>query len=73
MDLDLVLKPPIADGQMMDETANVPTLEIRTKHQEEEAPLTDEELLLASPILYGFSLSDKIWCEYATRYVLARS
>ncbi|KAI0649716.1 hypothetical protein C8Q79DRAFT_1006062 [Trametes meyenii] len=26
-------------------------------------PLTDEELLIASPILYGFSLSDKIWLE----------
>ena len=23
--------------------------------------LTDEDLLLASPILYGFSLSDKLW------------
>ena len=40
---------------------NVPTLEIRTRRPEEETPLTDEELLLASPILYGFSLSDKIW------------
>ena len=26
--------------------------------------LTDEELLLASPILYGFSLSDKLWRTY---------
>ncbi len=26
--------------------------------------LTDEELLLTSPIVYGFSFSDKQWCEY---------
>ena len=25
--------------------------------------LTDEELLITSPILYAFSLSDKLWCE----------
>ena len=25
--------------------------------------LTDAELLLASPIVYGFSLSDKLWRE----------
>ncbi len=25
--------------------------------------LTDDELLLASPIVYGFSLSDKLWRE----------
>ena len=25
--------------------------------------LTEEDLLLASPILYGFSLSDKLWRE----------
>lgn len=27
------------------------------------AELTDEELILASPILYAFSLSDKLWRE----------
>ena len=26
-------------------------------------PLTDEELLLTSPIVYGFSFGDKQWCE----------
>ena len=29
-----------------------------------ELPLTDEELLLASPILYGFSFTEKLWSEY---------
>ncbi|KAI1792718.1 P-loop containing nucleoside triphosphate hydrolase protein [Ganoderma leucocontextum] len=42
----------------------VPVLDIRSKHQVQETPLTDEELILASPILYGFSLSDKIWLEF---------
>ena len=41
----------------------VPTLNISRKRKtpEEESSLTDEELMLASPIVYGFSLSDKIW------------
>jgi len=25
--------------------------------------LTEEELLIASPIVYGFSLADKLWCK----------
>ena len=29
-----------------------------------EEELSDEELMLASPVLYGFSLSDKIWCKH---------
>ncbi|KAI0752549.1 P-loop containing nucleoside triphosphate hydrolase protein [Daedaleopsis nitida] len=47
----------------------VPTLEIRNKHPIEEATLTDEELMLASPVLYGFSLSDKIWLEFNVEHV----
>lgn len=27
------------------------------------AELTEEELLIASPVVYGFSLSDKLWRE----------
>ena len=26
--------------------------------------LTDDELMLCSPVLYGFSLADKLWREY---------
>ena len=34
-------------------------------HSKEKAatPLTDDQLLLATPILYGFSLADKLWRE----------
>ncbi|KAI0672123.1 P-loop containing nucleoside triphosphate hydrolase protein [Trametes maxima] len=39
-------------------------LDVRTGIPKEEAPLKDEDLLLASPILYGYSLSDKIWLEF---------
>ncbi|RPD62803.1 P-loop containing nucleoside triphosphate hydrolase protein [Lentinus tigrinus ALCF2SS1-6] len=31
--------------------------------------LTDAELLLASPIVYGFSLSDKLWLEYNVNHI----
>ena len=53
--------PPPVGNQDMNE--KVPTLNISRKRKspEEESPLTDEELMLASPIVYGFSLSDKIW------------
>lgn len=44
-----------------DASDGVPVLDVRTKNQVEEIPLKDEDLILASPILYGFSLSDKIW------------
>ena len=41
---------------------NVFTLEVRAPTKNEELELKDEDLLLASPILYGYSLTDKIWC-----------
>jgi hypothetical protein len=31
--------------------------------------LSDDDLLLASPILYGFSLSDKLWLEFDVEQV----
>lgn len=34
------------------------------KLKPEEEELSDEELMLASPVLYGFSLSDKLWCKH---------
>ena len=34
--------------------------------------LTDEELLLTSPIVYGFSFSDKQWCEYPRSWLSPR-
>ncbi len=44
-------------------TDNVPTLDVGSKRKApvDEVSLTEEELILASPIVYGFSLSDKIW------------
>ncbi|KAI0672100.1 P-loop containing nucleoside triphosphate hydrolase protein [Trametes maxima] len=35
-----------------------------TDQDDKHSLLTDEELLIASPILYGFGLSDKIWLEF---------
>lgn len=34
--------------------------------------LTDDELLFASPIVYGFSLSDKLWREYHYAPIILR-
>ena len=30
-----------------------------------EDPLTEEEYILASPVVYGFSLTDKMWRKHA--------
>ncbi len=30
--------------------------------------LTDEELILTSPIVYGFGFADKQWREYSSRH-----
>ncbi|KAH9848097.1 P-loop containing nucleoside triphosphate hydrolase protein [Lenzites betulinus] len=47
---------------------NVFTLDVRTPAREE-ATLKDEDLLIASPILYGYSLSDKIWLEFNVQHI----
>ncbi len=51
----------VVSSNPADASDGVPMLDVRTKHKEEEIPLKDEDLILASPIVYGFSLSDKIW------------
>ncbi|KAH9925055.1 P-loop containing nucleoside triphosphate hydrolase protein [Epithele typhae] len=44
---------------------NAPRLELRAHRElEEDVPLTDDELMLASPVLYGFGFADKIWLEF---------
>ena len=43
----------------------IPTLQVTPSERREEQPeLTEEELILASAVLYGFSLTDKLWCEF---------
>ncbi|PCH35814.1 nucleoside triphosphate hydrolase protein [Wolfiporia cocos MD-104 SS10] len=41
----------------------------KDKNVEDIRELTDEELLLATPIVYGFSLSDKQWLEFSVDLV----
>ncbi|KAL4244344.1 hypothetical protein ABKN59_010662 [Abortiporus biennis] len=43
--------------------ANVKDLEVKTQS------LSDDELLLASPVVYGFSLADKMWLEFNVELV----
>ncbi|KAH9931585.1 P-loop containing nucleoside triphosphate hydrolase protein [Fomitopsis serialis] len=37
---------------------------LRVKTESQSVGLPDDELILASPVLYGFSLSDKMWLEF---------
>ena len=41
----------------------VPTFQSRSRMQREQNELTEDELMLTPPIVYGFSLSDKAWRE----------
>lgn len=45
-------------------TSSVPTLDVVGKPKVEKRDLEESDLLIASPIVYGFSLSDKIWRGY---------
>ncbi|KAH9934528.1 P-loop containing nucleoside triphosphate hydrolase protein [Epithele typhae] len=44
--------------------ACVPTFQARAKMPREKDELTDDELMLAPSIVYGFSLADKAWLEF---------
>ncbi|OSC99323.1 P-loop containing nucleoside triphosphate hydrolase protein [Trametes coccinea BRFM310] len=48
---------------------NVFTLQLRTATAAEDLQLTDDDYLLATPILYGYSLTDKIWLELNVQHV----
>jgi hypothetical protein len=39
----------------------IPTLDVGARTQAQDRELTNDELILTSPIVYGFSLMDKIW------------
>lgn len=47
--------------------AHIP-LQVESRMKREKPELTEKELLITSPILMGFSLSDKLWrkCCYCT-------
>ncbi|CAL1710252.1 unnamed protein product [Somion occarium] len=51
-----------------DPNRGIPTLKVQGS-SEEAVEATEEELLLASPVVYGFSLSDKIWLEFNVELV----
>ncbi|THG95113.1 hypothetical protein EW026_g6481 [Hermanssonia centrifuga] len=50
----------------VDPNRGIPTLRVQMKvaEEEEETALTEDELILAPAILYGFSLADKMWLEF---------
>ena len=43
--------------------SSIPTLDVAGKGKVEKRELEETDLLIASPIVYGFSLADKIWRE----------
>ncbi|KAI0752500.1 P-loop containing nucleoside triphosphate hydrolase protein [Daedaleopsis nitida] len=47
----------------------ISTFQARSRLPRETTELTEDELLLTSPIVYGFSLSDKTWLEFNIEHV----
>jgi len=45
--------------------STVPTLDVVGKAKVEKRELEETDLLITSPIVYGFSLADKIWREFS--------
>lgn len=63
---------PLISGHstaVVDSFAHIP-LQVENSAKRERPELTEEELLIASPVLMGFSLADKLWCEYPFTLVL---
>ncbi|EMD36703.1 hypothetical protein CERSUDRAFT_114643 [Gelatoporia subvermispora B] len=57
-------------NMIIDPNSHVPTLRVQGKAAETAAAeITEDELLLTSPIVYGFSLSDKLWLEFNVKHV----
>ncbi|KAH9931582.1 uncharacterized protein B0H18DRAFT_1208889 [Fomitopsis serialis] len=44
--------------------AQTDTLHVMNAPEKHRVELSDDDLILASPVLYGFSLSDKLWLEF---------
>ena len=44
--------------------SSVPTLGVAGEGKVEKRELEEADLLVTSPIVYGFSLADKIWREF---------
>lgn len=51
-------------GIPLTSTSAVPTLDVAGRVKVEKRDLDEKDLLIASPIVYGFSLSDKVWLEF---------
>ena len=43
----------------------VPTLDVAVRGKVEKRELEESDLLITSPVVYGFSLADKIWRKFA--------
>ncbi|RDX52360.1 P-loop containing nucleoside triphosphate hydrolase protein [Lentinus brumalis] len=56
--------PPSPPPVPYNPNSAVPTFQARSRLPRQSAELTEDELMLTSPIIYGFSLSDKTWLEF---------
>ncbi|RPD60608.1 P-loop containing nucleoside triphosphate hydrolase protein [Lentinus tigrinus ALCF2SS1-7] len=61
--------PPTPPPIPYNPNSAVPTFQARSRLPREDVELTEDELMLTSPVLYGFSLSDKTWLEFNIEHV----
>ena len=57
-------------GNSLGSASTVPTLDVAGKTKVETRELEETDLLLASPVVYGFSLADKMWREFSLTFPL---
>jgi len=57
-------------GNLLGSASTVPTLDVAGKGKVEKRELEENDLLVASPVVYGFSLADKMWREFSFGFLL---
>ncbi|KAL6304715.1 P-loop containing nucleoside triphosphate hydrolase protein [Sparassis latifolia] len=57
-------------GNPVNNNRGIPALRVQSKTQPKQEELTEDEIILTSPVVYGFSLSDKIWLEFNVEHIL---
>jgi hypothetical protein len=50
-------------GELWNISLNENSASVERLHPLEGEVFTDDEALLATPIVYGYSLTEKLWCE----------
>ncbi|KAI8996656.1 P-loop containing nucleoside triphosphate hydrolase protein [Trametes punicea] len=60
---------PVSAGNLSGQDDGLLTLRVRPSSHAIEQQFTEEELIMTPPVVYGFSLADKMWFEFNVRII----